>query len=83
MLSRVFNKFHYPSFAAAIVGGLSLIVLSLILFAMPIHPLAAFLTRYIGLLISFFGIVWYVFNWIIDYGPDAIHEISRILNDDD
>lgn len=80
---RVFNRFHYPDLAAAIVGGLLLIAVSFALLVSPVHPLAAYLIRYIGLLISFFGIVWYGFNWVIDYGPDAVRSVSKLLNNDD
>ena len=80
---RVFNRFHYPDFAAAIIGGLLLIALSFLLSISPVHPLAAHLIRYIGLLISFFGVVWYGFNWVIDYGPDAVRRVSKLLSDDE
>ncbi len=73
----LFDRFHYPDYAAAIFIGLSMIALSFPLSYTPIHPIVGFLIRYIGLLVSFFGVVWYGFNWVIDYGPDFVRSLRE------
>lgn len=67
-----FEQFHYPDYAAGIFAGVCLMALSLVLTGLGAHPLLTFFLRYLGMLMSFFGVVWYGFNWFIDHGVKYI-----------
>lgn len=82
MVPNPFERFHYPYYAAGIFGGLGLIVFSMLLAATPIHPLVPFFVRYLGLLVSFFGVVWYAFNWFIDYGVMYLARVGSLTDKD-
>lgn len=63
-----FDRFAYPDYAAATVVGICLVGLSFLLLPLGVHPLLLFVMRYLGILMAFFGTVWYAFNWFIDHG---------------
>lgn len=73
-MAWIFDRFAYPDIATAIAGGGLLVVTSyaLRLTGADFSSIVVFFTWYVGVLIAFFGIVWYFFNWFIDYGVRLI-----------
>lgn len=65
-----FDRFAYPDIAMAVAGGVVLVVTSyaLRLTGGDFSSIVVFFTWYLGVLLVFFGLVWYCFNWVIDYG---------------
>lgn len=69
-----FERFAYPDIALAIAAGAILVVTSyaLRLTGADFSSIVVFFAWYVGGLIVFFGLFWYVFNWFIDYGVRLI-----------
>lgn len=69
-----FGGFAYPDIATAIAGGALLVGISYVLRLAggDFSSIPVFFAWYLGVLIVFFGLVWYGFNWFIDYGVKLI-----------
>lgn len=69
-----FDRFAYPDYAAATMTGVCLVVVSFLLAPLGVHPLLLLVMRYFGILLAFFGTVWYGFYWFIDHGTKLVAE---------
>lgn len=62
------ERFAYPGLARAAGVGLALFLVGVMLVELDVSRAGGLTLRFLGLIVAFFAVAWYLFNWFVDDG---------------